>query len=196
MPIPLGILAVAGAGGGAGAGAYELIQTSFGNGSSANITFSSVPQTYKHLQLRMTTRNNYTGSAAEWLRMRFNNVSTTTYQVHNLWGTGSTTASNYYNDRAFFEDIARVAVGGAVSGNYSATIIDILDYASTSKNKTIRVLGGFTDPASSNNYLNLSSGFLNSTNAVTQIDLFSLFSAAAIGYFDTNSRFSLYGIKG
>jgi hypothetical protein len=193
MPIPLGILAVAGAGGGA-AGSYELIATSFGNGSSANITFSSVPQTYKHLQLRMTTRNTY-AAVAEWMRMRFNNVSTSTYHVHNLWGTGSTTASNYYNDRTFMEDFARVAANSAVSGNYSATIVDILDYASTSKNKTIRVLSGFTD-GGSNNYVNLSSGFLNSTSAVTQIDIFSLFSAAAIGYFDTNSRFSLYGIKG
>jgi hypothetical protein len=196
MPIPLGIWAASGAGGGAAAGAYELIATSFGNGSSANITFSSVPQTYKHLQLRISSRNTYAASG-DWLRMRFNAVSTSSYYGHNLWGTGSgAVSSNGGAARTNMEDIARVAGNSTISGTYAATIIDILDYAVTTKNKTVKVLGGFYDIAPGNGYVNLSSAFLISTSAVTQIDLFSLYSGSALGYFDTNSRFSLYGIKG
>jgi hypothetical protein len=195
MPIPLGILAVAGAGGGA-AGDYELIQTSFGNGSSVNVTFSSLPQTYKHLQLRMTTRTNGGGFTNEWLRMRFNGVTTSTYNTHNLWGTGSTVSSNGGSSQTSMEDIARVPGNLAETGVYGATIIDILDYTNASKNKTIRVSGGYHEPTSSSYYVNLTSGLFRSTSAVTQIDLFSLVSNAGLGFFDTASRFSLYGIKG
>lgn len=194
-PIPLGFWATAGAGG-AAAGSYELISTAYGDGSSVNVTFSSVPSIYKHLQLRVTTRTNAGGFYNDWLRMRFNGVTTNSYSGHNLFGNGSSVSSNSDLNRSSMQDIARVAGNLATTGVYGATVIDILDYASTTKNKTVRVFGGYHEDTSSNYYVNLSSAFYMSTDAVSSISLLSLVSNAGAGYFTTGSRFSLYGIRG
>jgi len=48
MHIPLGILA---ASGGGAAGAFESIATVTATGSQTSLTFTSIPNTYQHLQL-------------------------------------------------------------------------------------------------------------------------------------------------
>jgi hypothetical protein len=68
--------------------------------------------------------------------------------------------------------------------------MDILDYANTSKNKTIRMLSG-NDRNGSGDII-LISGLWASTSAINQIDL-RLESAANFAQY---SQFALYGIKG
>jgi len=73
--------------------------------------------------------------------------------------------------------------------------IDLLDFYSTSKNKTVRGFsgtmsadaGGFTGKE-----VQLSSSFRDSTVAITAVTLDPLFGANLVA----GSRFSLYGIKG
>jgi hypothetical protein len=79
--------------------------------------------------------------------------------------------------------------GGGQNDGFSGTIIDILDFSSTSKNKTVRALSGFAQ--GSGQELMIASGFWNSTNALTSIEI-STGNANLVA----NSRFSLYGIKG
>ena len=70
---------------------------------------------------------------------------------------------------------------------FSAGVVDLLDFASTSKTKTVRALSGFTD--GTNRDVSLRSGFWNSLSATTSIDFY------VPELFATGSRFSLYGIK-
>jgi hypothetical protein len=74
-----------------------------------------------------------------------------------------------------------------LSNQYGAYITDILDFGSTTKNKTIKSLGGY---ASTGPYIMIRSGAYLSTSAVTSITI------TGAGGFLAGSRFSLYGIKG
>lgn len=183
MPIPLGIFAVAGAGGGS-SGSYELISTTTGAGSPATITFSSIPSTYKHLQLRLATAVT-SGAGGVITNLRMNGVTSASYSVHYLEANGSSVSA------VSSTSTQQISVGwtaGYISGAHGGMIIDILDYASTSKNKTIRSLAGSHTPGVPR--VGLYAGAFYSTSAVDSITIF-------LGdNFATTSRFSLYGIKG
>lgn len=185
--IPVGILAASGA---APAGAYELIQTLALGSSSSSVTFSSVPSTFRHLQLRMVTRNDRSAGNLTGIRMRFNGVSTASYSRHILQGFGSGTFSGASTSQTQIElDSSPTTATG--TGIFDAQIVDILDYANTSKNKTVRVLSGKHIDITNQNTIGLVSGAFLSTAAISSItiDLFS-------NSFVAGTRVSLYGIKG
>jgi hypothetical protein len=183
--IPLGILAAAGAGGG---GAYESIATAVGTGSSGTITFSSIPSTYKHLQVRFMGFISVQGNTPT---MRLNNDSGASYSYHILAGNGSAVSATGTGS------VSQIALAGA---NYAqgttqpiVSIIDIADYSSTTKNKTIRNFLGQDNNGTSpvNGTVYLTSGGWFSTTAVNRLDF--ILSGAN---WSTTSVFSLYGIKG
>jgi hypothetical protein len=190
MSFGLGFWATAGAGSAAAAGDYEQIATAFGTGSSGVITFSSIPQTYKHLQVRAVAKNNSSNTeTARQTRITYNGVTTALYSYHQLLGTsGSVNGNEWFTSTA---DI-RYGFGSAGSnttGAFYATIFDILDYTNTSKNKTLRGLGGGLDGSFSR--IQLGSGAYVGTDAIS-----SLTFTLGTGNYDAATRFSLYGIKG
>ena len=180
--IPLGILAASGAGGGA---AFESIATASGTGSSGTITLNSIPGTYQHLQLRViafdTDNTNRIGE------IQFNSDTGTNYARHWLYGDGSSASASGV---ATTNRINAWVAWGTSTTNPTVAIVDILDYASTSKYKTVRCFSG-TDRNSTSGEVDLTSGLWQSTSAITSIT-FKLNS----GSFSTSSRFALYGIKG
>lgn len=177
MPFSLGFWAAAGAGGGAAAGAYELISTTLG---TSPLTFSSIPSTYKHLQLRIVQR-----SSGSTQFIRFNGDTGSNYVRHELRGNGTNVTSSASTAQTYIAPGFVVNSGGTPSGAHSAFIIDILDYASTTNNKTVRMFGGGLDDA--DKYIALNSGLWLSTAAINSIGL---------TYATSTSRFSLYGVKG
>lgn len=165
---------------------FELISTTLISGTGvAQVDFASIAQTYKHLQVRIALRD-ATSSNENALKMGFNNDLSTIYAYHRLYGTGSGVSS----DSATGQDTA--VVGGvpaatSTTSAFGAVIVDILDYTSTNKNKTVRTLSGFATASAPRIYLN--SGLWPSTSAVTSVKFYT--GGIAVG-----SRFSLYGIKG
>jgi hypothetical protein len=167
-----------------------LIQRIAGTGSSGTITFSSIPQTYKHLQVRLIANNN---SGNFSLRLRLNGDTGTNYAHHVLEGGGS---SAYAYGAASANAIFYVgsAIGGSGSGAnfFGASIIDIHDYASTTKNKTVRTLNGHdSNGAVDAQQIRLTSGLWMNTAAVTSISILDL-----SANFTTTSTFALYGMVG
>ena len=74
---------------------YESIQTvTVGSGGAADITFSSIPGTYKHLQLRVLARGAGTGAVAMKLQFNSDTTSGNYYSYHEIYGTGSATAAS------------------------------------------------------------------------------------------------------
>jgi hypothetical protein len=176
MLIPLGCLAASGAG---AAGAYELISTATSTG--ANITISSIPQTYKHLQLRIVAQNS---SGDNTLAMRFNGITTGSYDRHRLVAGGSSVVSqNQISQTSIY-----IGQNPATTNIFGVSITDILDYTSTSKNTTVRSLSGVHQGAS--NDIRVESGLFRNTSAITSINLF------IDGASFSSARASLYGIKG
>lgn len=187
MLIPFGVFSAAGAGGGGGggAGSYELIETQILTGTTATISLVSIPQTYKHLQLRFTARTN-TYSTSQ-LRLRFNSDTATNYAIHTLYGNGSSVTSSA-NTSIAGVGYSYLADLGAPANAFGAGVVDILDYASTSKYTTVRTLGGEPSYAVA---INLNSGLWKNTAAVSSIDF-----ASSNGSLVAGTRVSLYGIKG
>lgn len=179
MLIPIGFFGAGGA-----AGAYELISTAYGTGSSGTITFSSIPSTYKHLQIRYTAKNSTTGTT---ILLTANSDSATNYARHFMRGTGSVIQS------AASSSVTSITLNNAMASSTTANAfgsgyIDVLDYASTSKNKTIKTLHGDSSDVT---FIYSASGLWLNTAAISTISL-----TANTGNFTTTSRFSLYGIKG
>jgi hypothetical protein len=188
MPIPLGVLAVAGAGGGAAANSFDLLETTLISTNTASVTFSSLGSysAYKHLQIRMTVRGNRNSTIGD-IRARFNADSGSNYAFHRLLADPPSVISQANTSQTFIRFGTFVGNNGTANV-FSASVVDILDFGSSSKNTTIRSLDGFKD--SSSFPIGLYSGFWNNTNAVTSIELYPESDS-----FVSGTRMSLYGIK-
>jgi hypothetical protein len=170
--------------------AYESISTTtVGSGGTATITFSSIPATYTHLQLRCLVRTDR-GSARDYFRLRFNSDTATNYSAHYLIGNGaSASASQATNAGAI--DMGLAATTAQASSIFGVTILDILDYANTNKYKTTRDLSG-VDSNDTEGKIEFQSGSWRSTAAVSTITLISGTGSNFVQY----SSFALYGIRG
>ena len=159
-----------------------------GSGGAASVTFSSIPSDYKHLQIRYVARSTEAQTVSGAPGMRLNGVTTSTYASHGLLGDGSTASSSAYAgyDYMYF---FRVAGANATSGIFGVGIVDILDYASSAKNKTIRYLNG-TDTNNAGSVA-FSSGVALSTSPVTSVT----FDPRSSSLWAQYTSFSLYGIK-
>lgn len=165
------------------AGSYDLLETEILASSASSVTFSSIPQDYKHLQIRMTTRNDPYSN----LLLRLNADSGGNYAYHDLSGNGSSVTSSAGAGGQTSIVLTTTATTNQTTNVFSGVVCDILDYANTSKNTTVRTLGGVAD--SGYNHIQLRSGVWINTAAVTSL------SVGHNGNLVSGSRISLYGIK-
>ena len=172
-------------------GSYESIATvDVGAGGTGTITFSSIPSTYTHLQIRAFGHTNRsTGIVADGTRFNFNSDTGANYTGHSVQGEG-TSASAFSEGTSQTKTMAYGLAGNNSSAStFGVFIVDILDYANTSKYKTLRTLAGTDNNGSG--YLYLSSGLWMSTSAITRIDL----TPNAGTLFNQYSSFALYGVN-
>jgi hypothetical protein len=171
----------AGAAAGAAAGtSYESISTTTLSSSASSVTFSSISQTYTHLQLRYIARHS---GQNRFVRIRFNgNTTSSNYAYHIINGTGSSVTVGYENDGCYAPRLSYNA------NTFGVGVVDILDYTNTNKNTTIRAIGGRDDNGSGD--VDFLSGVFLNTAAITSIEL-----TLAAGTYQTYSHFALYGIK-
>jgi hypothetical protein len=169
---------------------YESIATvTVGSGGTGTITFSSIPSTFKHLQVRASNQTNRNDDTRESLKLRFNSDTGTNYSYHVLTGNGSSASAQAGATQAFIEvDWTSSSLAG--SNFFGAQIIDILDYADTNKYTTSRTLGGNDTNGAGN--ISLNSGSWRNTAAVSTVTLIPYVGSL----FSQYSSFALYGIKG
>ena len=170
-------------------GAYDSIATTtVGAGGASSVTFTSIPQTYKHLQVRFIGRT-VASDTAENAWIRFNGDTGSNYSFHYIDGDGSTTASG--GSGSYIYALAgRLAAANSGTNVFGTSVVDILDYTNTNKNTTIRTLCGIDRNGSGN--LRLDSGAWFNTSAVTSINILNGNGQNYAQY----STFALYGIKG
>ena len=173
---------------------YSIATVTVGAGGSSSITFSSIPSTYKHLQIRCLTKFSTVSNSDAYGIIQFNSdTNYLNYSTHGLYGDGasvgayavvqnSTVPGSYVMDTLF---------SGAGQTNMFATqVIDILEYTNTNKYKTVRSLSGWD--ANGSGWLQLTSGLWSSTSSVSSITLVDKSSARNFAQY---SSFALYGIK-
>lgn len=169
-------------------GSYQSIATANGTGSSGTITFSSIPNTFSHLQLRMISK----GSAAYYglagMEVRFNSDSTAAnYYNHNLRGDGSTAVASPGASNSSY-----VWSSGGASGTttYVAGILDIFNYGDGVTYTTSRSLLGVDYNGSG--IVVLGSLLWKNTAVISSITLVS--DSTYVGNWTTATQFALYGV--
>jgi hypothetical protein len=169
--------------------AYESIATVTVSGSASSITFSSIPQTYTHLQIRGIARSTgaLTGAYVFGDIMFNSDFTGTNYYQHYLEGNGSSVSAAANNHPLWYW-----AGDNNTNANiYGGVIFDILDYTNTNKNKTVRILGGVDNNGSG--AIDFHSIVWNNTAAISSIRLTIPF--GSYGVFQNKTTFALYGIK-
>lgn len=169
---------------------YESIATvDVGVLGAASVTFSSIPATYTHLQVRYIGRDNRASNSDD-LMFRLNSDATTAnYNSHRLIGDGSAVSADRVTG---FAGTLSAFVTGATAGAsmFGVGVTDILDYANTNKYKTTRSIGG--NDQNGSGFVSFISGLWMSTSAITNIQIIPLNGTLFTQY----SSFALYGIKG
>ncbi len=170
---------------------YESISSQTLASNTATVTFSSIPATYASLQLRYIARSTTTGSTVgDNIFINLNSDTGANYVYHQLLGDGATASANAGTAETklnFQNALPRNTVTASIFG---VGVLDLLDYASTTKNKTARIFYG-TDTNSAEGKIYLASGLWINTAAVNSITL-----APQSNSFLSGSTFALYGIKG
>ena len=170
---------LSGAGAPASTNSYESIATVLVTSNQSSIDFTSIPQTFKHLQIRALTT---CSSASSGTIIQFNGDTGANYKSHAVYGSGGGTGSFVFTPL-----YSPNFMGGAKTTSPGGAIVDILDYTNTNKNTTTRSLDGYD--ANGSGYIGLSSGLWMNTAAVTSIKM-------SFTNITDGASFALYGIKG
>jgi hypothetical protein len=170
-------------------GSFESIATTtVGSGGQASIEFTSIPQTYTHLQIRGIGRGSLSGDAA--LHLRFNSDANSNYSRGRIYGENTSAGADGSQNNT--EMTSGKTTNEA--NMFGATIIDILNYKNTNIYKSVKVLTGF-NRNTGNCIVSLLSGTWRNTNAISSI-LLRLDDYGSGAVFQQYSQFALYGIKG
>jgi len=164
--------------------AFESIQTYTATGTVGDITFNSIPSTYKILQFRIMVRTADPGAGDRSLFAQFNGDTASNYYYNRIYsypgslGQDNSNASGVYAG-IFLND-------GTPTGCYGGNIFEIVDYANTSKTKQSRQIGGSTESQF------FSASYWTGTAAINSVRFFPSGGTS----FKVNSTIALYGIKG
>ena len=150
-----------------------------------SVQFTSIPQTFTHLQMRYFVRGSEAGATA-FTNISINgNAYTTNYSGHTVQGDGSYAGSTNIVSGGGIGNL--YSPGASATANvFAAGIVDLLDYTNTNKNKVVRIIHGHD--TNGGGQAILGSGQLLSTAAVTSMGMFNFTSVAGC-------RFDLYGIS-
>jgi hypothetical protein len=175
------------------AGFDSIATVTVGATSVSTITFSSIPATYTHLQVRAFAQTNRGTYGTDGMSLRINGDSTGSYIYHYLRGNGSTPiAAAGGTSASNIVEVGTASVGTVTGGTFGAHIIDILDYANTNKYKTMRNLHG----NDINGTVGGSPGFLGITSALwMKTDAITSLVFTGDNPFTQYTHFALYGIK-
>jgi hypothetical protein len=171
-------------------GAYDAIASTTLSATAASITFSGIPSTYTHLQVRAMAINT-AGASGNYTILNFNADTGNNYSWHYVMGDGATAYSGGNNTTG---SIRFDQVRGSTNNNLypQVTVMDILDYGNTAKNTTTRALDGGDGNGAGG--VSLNSGAWYNTAAVTSLTL-NAYSSGSASTFGIYSSFALYGIR-
>jgi hypothetical protein len=154
----------------------QIASTTLGSAASS-VTFSSIAATYTDLVLVMSGTS--TSSAPSTL-LQFNSDTASNYSYTYLTGNGTAASSG----RASTQTSITVSYNGAIASSPNSNIVQIMNYANTTTNKTVLSRANQTQYGT-----DAIVGLWRSTAAINAITLTLTSSTYAAG-----STFNLYGI--
>jgi hypothetical protein len=168
-------------------GAYDALATAtVGAGGTYSVSFVGIPNSYKHLQIRAVMRCATGGTGDSFTEIQFNGDTAANYSTHIVYA-GAPNATSWTSSNYVYMYNLPLLGNNAFAGS----IIDILDYASTTKAKTLKYISGWDSNSSGD--MQLGSGLWYKTpEAINSITLNSITPG---NLFAENTQFALYGIK-
>ena len=155
-----------------------------GASGASSVSFTNIPQTYTHLQVRSITKTTSTSNTDSRIRLGNSGTTVAASGRHQLDGDGTNAGASYNAGDAWI-----ILTPTASSTNtFSADIIDILDYTNTDKAKVVRSLSG--RDLNGSGMITLGSALFPSVTTVTDISF-----APYNGNFSQHTQFALYGVK-
>lgn len=159
--------------------------------NAASINFGSgglgaIPQTFTDLQLRVFSRGTIAFSPGLSLYLQFNTDSGSNYIIHQLYGDGTSAASQASTPRTNIGPQQVFPDSGATTNVFGLVIADILNYTNINKYKTVKTLGGYDNNGSGR--VSFNSGAWMNTAAITSILV------STDGNLLAGTRADLYGI--
>jgi hypothetical protein len=179
--IPLGIFGSAGA----GLTDYDLIESVILTGTTASVTFSNLgdySSIYKHLQIRAVVRGTNASNSVN-ASVRINGDTGSNYSEHGFYA-GGVTPTGYGTANTTSMYFGTIPANNYTASVFCGTVIDLLDAYSTTKHKTIKFTTGYQAQ------VGFGSGQRRNTESTTSVTLLTT------GSWATDSRFSIYGIRG
>lgn len=167
--------------------AFEAIAKATPSGTGT-VTFSSIPSTYEHLQIRMFARNTDTAASRNVL-IELNGSASTIHSYHVMGSDGSSASiSQSANDT--FAVIGTLPAASSLANSFGAGIIDIVDYTNTNKNKTVRGITGYDSNGTPVGRVEYGSFLWASTAAITSVRVYF-----ASGNYTAGSVVALFGYR-
>ncbi len=172
---------------------YEVISSvTVGSGGTSAITFSSIPQTFTDLILKISSRDNRSGQPNGDIAVQIGlNGSINTgsiYSQRRLYGAGTFSGSDN-TSAASSASVGMSTSATATASTFGNTEIYFPNYTS-SNNKSFSV-DGVSENNASAGWDVFNAGLASTTNAITDIKLTSFFGTS----FDQYTTAVLYGIK-
>jgi hypothetical protein len=173
-------------------GAYDSIASVTLSAATSTISFTGIPQTYTHLQLRLFGRSSVATTGTDAVYVQANGDSTSgNYKQHYVYAYGASTPSaGTSTSTSAGAPVMFICANNNTASVFGVSILDILDYTNTNKYKTFRNLSGTDSNTTTGGEIWYTDGLWMSSNALTSLT----FSVGASN-FQTYSSFALYGIR-
>lgn len=165
----------------------RLISSQVLGTAASTVTFSSIPSTFTDLVVRVSARNDDSGTVNGVLNVRFNGLSTSIYSFTALYGNGSAASSARASATTSITDIYQ-AGDLATSNTFGTEEIYIPNYLSTTK----KPVGSYGASESNTSAVTMAAnaGLVDLTSAITSITLLN----NSTKQFLSGSSFYLYGL--
>jgi hypothetical protein len=164
----------------------KIATVTVGAGGAATMVFSSIPQTYTDLCIKMSARG--TNTIGE-TKVTFNAISAN-YDVRVLYGDGANPASTNYLASTTLQLLGTNNRSSSGASTFSSTELYIPNYAgSTNKSLSVDAVTEDNVTSGATTQIGLHAGLSANTAAITSVTL------AAAANFAQYSTATLYGIK-
>lgn len=165
---------------------YTLISSNTLGSDTASVTFSSIPNTYTDLEIRISARGTL-NDVIDLVNLTINNDSSALYSWTMVNGDGTAAQSNRTSGKTI-ADIRYIDGNNGTANTFGTTVIYIPSYT-VSQNKPFSAFSAQEQSSTNAQMANLALLY-RSTSAITSLNF-----TPNGANFKTGSSFYLYGIK-
>ena len=174
----------------------EAIATTYMEADATSVEFTGIPQTYQHLQLRISSRGIAAADTVE-VGIRLGSLAPEVLDTGNSYYSVemrgyATTENGSLNGAQSYIKCSFSSASNIDAAGYGSGMVNILDYTNTDKQHTILVTGGQPINATGYSWLSTVGGLWNGEGAIDKI---SIGGASFTGTLVRGTVISIYGVN-